>query len=210
MSEFIQGFFLQASLILALGAQNLFVIESGLRKRHHLLVATVCSLCDASLILFGVLGTATVFVQLPEVKILFGILGVGFLAFYGWMKLRETPKLDDLHELKQGPDFTAKTAILHTIAFSLLNPHVYLDTVILIGGYSAKFTDITLRGWFGLGAASFSVLWFFGLSLLSAKMSRILSHPDRMRMVFRVSGMILIALAFKLGREVLNWCGVAF
>ncbi len=86
---FLQGFFLQASLILALGAQNIFVLNCGLQRQRHLLVALLSSLCDMTLILIGVLGVASVFVQVPLLKIGFGVLGVGFLAYYGVLKLKE-------------------------------------------------------------------------------------------------------------------------
>src|SRR5271170_136620 len=85
----LQGFLLQASLILALGAQNLFVLESGLKRRRHLLVALICSICDAALITVGVAGAASLFVRVPLLKIAFGGLGVAFLVYYGLLKLKE-------------------------------------------------------------------------------------------------------------------------
>ena len=89
LAIFTQGFFLQASLILALGAQNIFVLNSGLRRQRHLLVAFVSAVCDALLIFTGVLGVATLFVQIPLLKIGLGFVGVGFLFFYGFLKLKE-------------------------------------------------------------------------------------------------------------------------
>jgi len=87
ISIVIQGFLLQASLILALGAQNIFVLNSGLRKKRHFLVALVSSICDTTLIFVGVLGVATFFIQYPILKISLGIAGVSFLFFYGAMKI---------------------------------------------------------------------------------------------------------------------------
>lgn len=107
MTSFVQGFFLQASLILALGAQNVFVLNSGLRKQRHLLVAFVSSLCDTVLIFSGVLGVATLFVQLPILKIALGLVGVGFLFFYGIVKLREA-KLGTLLSSTEVPAATVK------------------------------------------------------------------------------------------------------
>lgn len=201
---FTQGFLLQASLILALGAQNIFVLNSGLRREKHLLVATVCSLCDAILIFLGVLGVATVFVQVPILKIGLGVIGVLFLFFYGLMKLNEARKGISLTKVSD-QKLTIKQTIMMTLGFSLLNPHVYLDTVVLIGGYSSKFNELIDRFYFGLGAMSFSTLWFFGLAILASAGSRILNNEIRMRGISLVSGLILILLAFKLGQDVLSW-----
>lgn len=203
-SIFIQGFLLQASLILALGAQNIFVLNSGLRKQNHLVVALVCSICDALLIFVGVLGVATFFIQFPFLKIGLGIVGVGFLFYYGVLKLQEA---------KNGPRASSavpavvglRQTILMSLGFSLLNPHVYLDTIVLIGGYSSQFDSVWRRFNFGAGAATFSVIWFYGLALLAFFASRFLNNPKSMRIVSLVSGMILLLLALKLGRDVLGW-----
>lgn len=204
---FLQGFFLQASLILALGAQNIFVLNSGLRKQRHLLVALVCSICDALLVFLGVLGVATIFVQVPQIKIGLGAVGVGFLFFYGIWKLKEAAQGVSI-SLNSAPATTARQTILTSLGFSLLNPHVYLDTVVLVGGYSTRFEQLLDRFLFGAGASSFSVLWFFGLALLASQGSRLLSNPQAMRAVSLISGLILLALAAKLGAEVLSWLGL--
>lgn len=204
LSLFSQGLFLQASLILALGAQNIFVLNSGLRKRHHLLVALVCSACDAVLVFLGVLGVAAVFIQVPILKILLGAVGVGFLFFYGILKLKEAK--DGLHIPFENTDATTvRKTILTTLGFSLLNPHVYLDTVVLIGGYSSQFATALERFYFGAGASAFSVLWFFGLALLASAASRLLKNQTAMRAIAFASGVILVALAIKLGRDVWGW-----
>lgn len=201
---FLQGFLLQASLILALGAQNIFVLNSGLRRQRHLLVATVCSLCDMILVFIGVLGVATFFVQYPILKIGLGVVGVGFLLVYGFMKLQEA---------KKGVEFVASTqqtttiqqTILASLGFSLLNPHVYLDTVVLVGGYSAQFNLFAERFYFGAGASLFSAIWFFGLALLASWGSRLLSNKQALRVVSLISGLILIGLSIKLGSDVWGW-----
>jgi len=203
MAQFIEGFFLQASLIFALGAQNIFVLESGLKKHRPLLVATLCSACDTLLLAVGVLGAATIFVQVPALKIGFGILGVFFLGLYGAKKLSEAW----CGGVVEKPNFTpdSRKVIALALGFSLLNPHVYLDTVILIGGYSAKFLALEQRALFGAGAAGFSWLWFFSLAIFGSAFSALLNNPRRMRMVAAASGLILLLLAAKLGRDVAQW-----
>lgn len=204
MEVFVEGFLLQASLILALGAQNLFVLDSGLKRQRPLLVASLCSLCDLVLILLGVLGAATVFVQYPALKITFGFLGCAFLLYYGVLKLREAWNPEPVLQTTMVAH-TLKQTILATLGFSLLNPHVYLDTVVLIGGYSSQFEQWQQRLAFGSGAGACSILWFFGLALIAASFSRLLHNPRAMRAVSLMSGIILLSLAFILGRDVLGW-----
>ncbi len=205
MDAFIEGFFLQASLILALGAQNLFVLDSGLRKRRHQFVAAVCTLCDGFLIALGVLGAASVFVAIPKLKIAFGAVGVLFLLYYGVLKLREQPRIELAGS--QGPESVAPLATVlgQTLAFSLLNPHCYLDTLVLIGGYSAQFESVSERAFFGSGAIAFSIIWFFGLANFAAAMSRHMHNAKVMRSISVVSGIVLVALSIKLGMDVLEW-----
>lgn len=203
MEQFLEGFFLQASLILALGAQNLFVLEMGLRKRRHLFVAGLCTFCDLLLILLGVLGAASFFVQIPWMKIAFGVLGVAFLAYYGLKKLFEKPSIIDAHANTQ--TLSIGVIVGQTLAFSLLNPHVYLDTVVLIGGYSTQFSESWDRLSFGLGASFFSLMWFFALAIFAAAMSRFLHNVKTMRMISVVSAVILLGLALKLSADVWHW-----
>lgn len=206
LSIFVQGFLLQASLILALGAQNIFVLNSGLRRQRHLLVALVCSLCDAILIFIGVLGVATVFIQVPLFKMALGIVGVGFLFFYGLLKLREAFKGTEIHFISTS-NISAQKVILTSLGFSLLNPHVYLDTVVLIGGYSTQFSSWAERLYFGVGASLFSTLWFFGLALLASVGQHFLKNAKAMKVISFLSGVILILLALKLGADILQGGG---
>ncbi|MES2800940.1 MAG: LysE/ArgO family amino acid transporter [Bdellovibrionota bacterium] len=204
LTIFLQGFLLQASLILALGAQNIFVLNSGLRKQRHLLVAAICSICDTLLVFVGVLGVATFFIQYPLLKTGLGVIGVVFLFYYGALKLREA-KLGSHLNLSSEQTTSLKKTVLTTIGFSLLNPHVYLDTIVLIGGYSSKFTQITERFYFGAGASVFSTIWFFGLAILASRGSRLLKNPKAMRIIALISGLVLVFLALKLGADVYSW-----
>ncbi len=202
---FLEGFLLQASLILALGAQNIFVLESGLKARKQFVVAATCSICDIILVLIGVLGTTTLFAQFPSLKIIFGIVGVGFLFYYGALKLYDAYKNMSDEAMHGDVATTSKKAILLSLGFSLLNPHVYLDTLILIGGYASKFPTMNTRLIFGLGAGTFSTIWFFGLVLFSSMFKNILDNKNSMRIVSLVSGVVLIILSWKLGEDVYSW-----
>lgn len=205
MNYFIEGFLLQAGLILGLGAQNLFVLDMGMRRQHHLLIATICIVCDVLLIALGVLGAAAIFLAIPILKKVFGVLGVGFLAFYALLKLKEAiffspQKIHSAHKV-----FSRKKAIMAALAFTLLNPHVYLDTVILIGGYATKHREISARAFFGAGAGFFSLLWFYGLVILSAMLAPLLKSERAMRILSLMAGIVLGVLSYKLGGEVYSW-----
>lgn len=200
-SPFLEGFFLQASLILAFGAQNIFVLESGLRRNRHLTVALVCTACDFVLTFLGVLGTSTLFQRFASLRVGLGIVGVAFLAYYGFMKLREAFHGSEAGAHSSQASRTVAEAVWTSLGFSLLNPHVYLDTLVLIGGYSAKFVVLGDRIAFGFGACAISFLWFFGLAFCAGLFSRLFESKTAMRIVSLGSGIVLIGLAWKLGRE---------
>lgn len=203
--EVLEGFILQASLIVALGSQNLYVIEMGIKRQHHYLIAAICALCDFILIMLGVLGISALLSRVEELKIVIGLIGVGFLTYYSVLKLKEAclgGVAIDGSEIKA---VSQKKALLMALGFTLLNPHVYMDTFFLIGGYSSKFPTQIEKISFGIGAGSFSVLWFFFLSLFSSFFSNQLKKETFARALSLISGIILGLLAVKLGKEIFTY-----
>jgi L-lysine exporter family protein LysE/ArgO len=199
---FLEGMLLQASLIFALGPQNLFVLESGLRKQHHLVVSIVCFLCDLCLIMLGVLGAATFFNYFPQLKIIIGGIGVTFLIIYGVGKILVDTDVDTrAHSHRSG----IKNAVLSSVTFSVLNPHAYLDGIILIGGYSSKYPDLSLRLALGAGASTFSLIWFLLLSYGAATMRPVFADRRRMRLVMSTAGVVLLFLSARLSMDVIGW-----
>lgn len=199
---FLEGMLLQASLIFALGPQNLFVLESGLRRQHHLTVSFVCFICDLSLIMLGVLGAATFFNYFPQLKVIIGGIGVAFLIVYGVGKILVDPNIDiPIESHRSG----IKTAIVSSMTFSLLNPHAYLDGIILIGGYSSKYQDVSHRLALGLGASTFSLIWFLILSFGAASLMPLFMSPRRMRFVMSTAGFVLLFLSARLSMDVVGW-----
>ncbi|MES2526724.1 MAG: LysE family transporter [Bdellovibrionota bacterium] len=181
-SPLIFGFILQSSMIMALGAQNLFVIEKGLLKDRPLLVASICSFCDVSLIFMGVLGAGAFFAQNPMLSMILKLAGSAFLLKYAYGKFREAGTTKVVEQV--GTQASAlKAIILSTLAVSLLNPHVYLDTVVLIGGYSTKYQSVQEKLNFAIGAAILSILWFFTLSSAASFFSKALTQPKVMKYV---------------------------
>lgn len=200
---FFEGFLLQASLILALGAQNVFVLESGLKRQYPMVVSLVCFLSDFALITLGVIGSASVLTAYPEARIFIGIIGVLFLFSYGWGKI--FTKSEEFQESESTLKMTLKRSILLALTFSVLNPHAYLDAFVLIGGYSAKYELMSDRLTVGVGAAAFSGVWFVILSSTSSLLKPHLSNPFLMRKIMSASGIILILLSGKLGMDVISW-----
>lgn len=203
-SLFLEGFLLQASLILALGAQNIFVIESGMKKQNHLLIAFVCFFCDFILVFLGILGASKLFLIFPMFKSIVGILGVLFLFYYAILKLKEAIKPQAL-DLIQSNSSSKKQSIFNAIAFSLLNPHVYLDTIVLIGGYSSKFLILSDRLYFGAGVVGFSFLWFFTLAISSQFLQKVLNSQQSMRWFSLFSFIVLLYLSYSLSLDVIKW-----
>lgn len=203
-SLFLEGFFLQASLIFALGAQNIFVLESGIKKQHPLTVSFSCFFCDLILIMLGVAGAGSLFAAFSQLKIIVGVIGVFFLVQYGLTKIfiNSETLADDPSLLVNR---SIKSSILLAVTFSILNPHAYLDAFILIGGYSTKYDLLGDRLYVGLGAAIFSLVWFLFLSSASSVMKPLFSNARNLRFVSACSGLVLLFLSFKLGQDVYGW-----
>ena len=160
-NAFFSGFSLGLSLILAIGAQNAFVLKQGIKKQHVFLVCTICALSDAVLIFVGVSGFGYVVERYQVIKTAALWGGFVFLSIYGLRSLYSA--FSASHTLTSGDEEArgaAKTALL-TLAFTWLNPHVYLDTALLLGSVSTKFGE--RAGLFGVGAMCASFAFFFSL-----------------------------------------------
>jgi L-lysine exporter family protein LysE/ArgO len=203
-SLFMEGLLLQASLIFALGAQNLFVLESGVRRHYPISISFVCFACDLILIMLGVAGAGSLFSAFPQIKIVVGSLGVIFMFQYGLGKLLSPASEQELNEVLEHKK-NLKRSLMLAVTFSILNPHAYLDAFILIGGFSSKYNDLTDRVLVGLGASVFSLIWFLALSGASSVMKPLLCQPSRMRVVTSLAGLFLLFLSAKLGMDVYSW-----
>lgn len=170
-------------MIMALGAQNLFVMEKGLMKDRAIFVAMLCSVCDVSLIFLGVLGAGTFFAQNAILTLLLKLAGGAFLLKYAYSKFREAGKIQKVAANLSLKETDLKSIILSTLAVSLLNPHVYLDTVVLIGGYSTQFHGLEDKLSFAMGAGFFSIFWFFSLSKGASLFSEVLRKPKTMKFI---------------------------
>ena len=163
VAPFVHGFGTGGGLIVAIGAQNAFVLSQGVRGRHALVVALTCILCDAIFISVGVAGVGSAVSANPVLTRWVTWGGAGFLLWYGWGALRSAIRGGSL-STGDRTALSLKAAILTTLAVTLLNPHFYLDTVVLLGGLSSQFHG-ERRLFFWAGAVSASIVWFLSLSL---------------------------------------------
>ncbi|WP_174525261.1 LysE/ArgO family amino acid transporter [Hydrogenophaga flava] len=159
---FVQGLLLCFGLIVAIGAQNAFVLRQGLRREHVVPVVLFCALADAALISAGVLGMAQALGRHPAFAQAMALAGALFLAWYGWQALQRARRASQLQAADGGPGRSRGAAMAQVAAFTLLNPHVYLDTVMLMGSIGAQHPE-GLRGWFIAGSSLASLVWFCGL-----------------------------------------------
>jgi L-lysine exporter family protein LysE/ArgO len=194
-TAFLAGFLLGLSLILAIGAQNAFVLRQGLRREHVFAVALTCALSDAVLIAGGVAGFGALVKAAPWLAPVMRFGGAVFLLFYGlkslWAAWRHPGALDPAAD--QGKSLGR--TLMMCLAFTWLNPHVYLDTVVLLGSISAGYGAV--RIWFGAGAASASLLFFFALAYGARLLRPLFARPSAWRVLDVLIGVTMLALAAK-------------
>lgn len=189
----IEGFALSMGLILAIGPQNIFVVRQGLLRSHIFVVCLVCSLSDALLIIVGVLGLGSILANIEGADFLISIAAALFIASYGVMRIRSSMNpvgMSISDEKAQGLSST----ILTLLAFTFLNPHVYLDTVILIGGASSRYS-VDDRYMFAIGAALASFLFFFALGYGARRLSSVLDKPDAWKFIDRGIACVMFGIA---------------
>jgi L-lysine exporter family protein LysE/ArgO len=189
-----QGFMLGASLIVPIGAQNAYVLSRGIRRQHHLLVASLCLFCDLILILIGVFGGGRWLGSTPWLQAGLTWGGVAFLLVYGGRSLRQAWRggMRSL-QAEAGPEGRL-AIILTTLAVTLLNPHVYLDTVMILGSVAAQLVHGDQPA-FAVGAVLASTLWFYGLALLAARLSPWLARSAVQRGIDAGIGILMWGIA---------------
>lgn len=201
-SQYVQGFALSAGLIMAIGAQNVFVLTQGARGHRPWFVAGVCTACDALLIAAGVGGVGALAAGSPGVSGVLALAGAVFLAVYGLRAFRSAAFGESLSLSEDAAQPTARAVLLAALGVSLLNPHALLDTVVLIGGLSSRL-DANGRVLFGLGAVTASACWFFSLSVGGRLLAPVLRRPGAWRVLDVLVGLTMWGLAAGIGREAL-------
>tara|TARA_B100000579_G_scaffold431289_1_gene446096 strand:- start:1455 stop:2075 length:621 start_codon:yes stop_codon:yes gene_type:complete len=188
------GFFTGLSLILAIGAQNIFVIEQGLKKQYVFLVCLICSISDLLLIFLGIFLFQYFKAFFTEkIELTFNILLFIFIVYFVISKIRAEYK--DIKINIENYKVSLKNIIAKTIGFTYLNPHVYSDTVFFLGNFSKNFL-ISQKYYFGIGASAASFLFFFALGYLSKFLSSYLQRPKSWKIInlFIVIFMVVLSL----------------
>lgn len=193
---FFTGFSLGFSLILAIGAQNAFVLKQGIKKHYVFAVCIVCAVSDAVLISAGVGGFGIIIQRFPEIEYVARYAGAAFLLVYGFQSLRSV--LTSEHQLDPHGDASAglTKTLLICLALTWLNPHVYLDTVVLLGSISAQYAP---NQWsFGLGAVCASFIFFFTLGFGARLIAPVFHQPISWKILELVVGLVMLSIAFSL------------
>ena len=194
-----QGFLLGGSLIIAIGGQNAFVIQQGVRGHHVFLVATICFLSDALLITAGTAGVGTLIATDTTLRRVAAWGGAAFLIVYGaksaYAFIKAKTPVED--ELDIDNAVNLKRIITTTLAFTYLNPHVYLDTVVLIGGIAAQY-ETQERVTFTIGAVIASCLWFYGLAIGARQMAPFFRSPVGARILDAIICIVMWTVAASL------------
>ena len=187
ISDFIQGFIIGSSLIIAIGPQNLFVINQGLRKNFVFIVVFICSLSDSLLIVCGIYLSNNILSLNTSIITIMKLIGGIWLILYGINKIKNSRQ----HEIKSSEINAASftKVVLTTLAITYANPHVYLDTVILLGSISINFDS---KFYFGLGAIFASFIFFFSLGYFSNFLSQYVKSPKVWFYIDNVMGFLML------------------
>ncbi|MBL0493966.1 L-lysine exporter [Aeromonas veronii] len=193
----LQGFTIGLAMIIPIGAQNAFVLSRGIHRNHHLLTATLCSFCDLTLIAIGVFGGANVLAASPFGMALLTWGGVLFLGWFGGRSLLSAWRGKGEGLADSAQLMGAKSVLAMTLGVTLLNPHVYLDTLMLLGSLGSQVSE-SLRPAFAAGAMLASLVWFYSLALGAAALAPWLARGRVQQWIDLLVGIIMLSLAVQL------------
>ncbi|MBC5849441.1 LysE/ArgO family amino acid transporter [Vibrio metschnikovii] len=197
----LQGFGLGATMIIPIGAQNAYVLNQGIKRHHHLTTATICSVLDVIFISLGIFGGGALLSQNESLLIAVTLGGIVFLTGYGLLALKTAFKPSQKQE--SSSEITARgkrTVILGALAVTVLNPHLYLDTVVILGSIGGQFEGHD-RLSFALGTMIASFVWFYSLSIGAAKLGPTLSKPAVKKGIDLVIAAMMFTIAFLLANN---------
>lgn len=197
LSTFITGMTMGLSLIVAIGAQNAFVLRQGLKGQHVFWICLTCAASDAVLIVLGVTSFGRIAAWLPSVDPVMRFGGAGFLTWYGAKSLRSAFRSEEaLMESATEEDAGLAGALMTCLALTWLNPHVYLDTVVLLGSISTQFDG--QKAAFAAGAMTGSFLFFFGLGYGATQLRPVFVRPSAWRILEGGIAMVMWGIALRL------------
>jgi L-lysine exporter family protein LysE/ArgO len=203
ITAFANGLFMSLVLIVAIGAQNAYVLRQGLRREHVSAVVLFCATSDAVLIGAGVAGMAQALKGRPVLATVLAGLGAAFLCAYGLRALWRSRQPGALQAAAQGSSLSRAAVVAQAAGFTLLNPHVYLDTVLLVGSAGAQYAG-PLKLWFVAGASVASALWFTALGFGARLLAPVFARPRAWQMLDALIGGTMLVLAAMLARRALT------
>jgi len=190
----LSGLLVGLSLIVAIGAQNAFVLRQGVRREHVGVVVAICAISDALLIVLGTIGVGALVQRFPLALEVLRWGGVVYLVWFAIQSVRQAIKPSGLHA---DAPASATSVVATTLALTYLNPHVYLDTVVMLGNIANQQGDG--RWWFAGGAAVGSLLWFTALGFGARLLAKPLGRPAVWRGIDAGIAVVMLVIAFKLG-----------
>lgn len=199
----LQGFGFGATMIIPIGAQNAFVLNQGIKRNHHLTTATLCSFLDIFFISLGIFGGGAILTQNEWLLAAVTLGGIVFLIVYGIQSLKSAFDQQRESSDKQAMLRGRRAVILGTLAVTVLNPHLYLDTIVILGSIGGQFEGND-RIAFAIGTIMASFVWFYSLSIGAAKLAPTLSQPKVKKAIDLVVAAVMFLIAFTLGHN-LQW-----
>lgn len=203
LEVYLEGMLLSAGLIIAIGAQNAYVLKQGIQNNHVFVVATVCFLCDFILMSLGILGVGTFVAKNQLLQLLLaggGMLYILWFALQSFLSIRHPQRLELKNTESAG---SIKMVIVGALAITLLNPHVYLDTVVIIGGIAGTL-ETEHKPIFLMGVLTSSAIWFYGLAYGAHKLAPLFRKPITWQVLNFLIGSMMLFIAYQLGLFILQ------
>lgn len=198
MDSFLHGFVVCFGLIVSIGAQNAFLLKQGILKQHVFWIALICFVCDVLLMGVGVLGLGTIIAQSPISSLILALIGALFLFTYGSRSFIAAYHGSSQLLMQQDKTKSSlKKAVLVTLAITLLNPHVYIDTVVIVGGIGGTLS-FEQKIQFLIGALICSFLWFFGVGYGAGLLSPYFEKRRTWQILDSITGLIMYGIALSL------------
>ncbi|WP_245763723.1 LysE/ArgO family amino acid transporter [Pseudoalteromonas denitrificans] len=184
-------------MIIPIGAQNSYILGQGIKRNHHILAATICMLCDVILIGLGVFGGSQLIASSDWILLLVTWGGISFLLVYGLISFKAAWQ-NKYQDFTSEKGLKSKSAVVATtFAVTLLNPHVYLDTVMILGSVGGQFVGNEKLA-FAIGTMLAGLIWFYSLAMGAAKMAPWLAQPKVQRVIDILVGLIMWLVAYSL------------
>lgn len=196
MTTFFSGFFLSLSLILAIGSQNAFILKQGIKKQHIVLICTICAISDAILISLGIAGFGAIVNKYPAIEMYARYGGALFLFVYSVLSFKSAFSQSHILKAESGVEKSTLKTVAICLAFTWLNPHVYLDTMVLLGSISTQYEGKQIE--FGLGAVVASFTFFFSLGFGARLLAPIFQKPKSWQVLEFIVGLTMLIIALTL------------